>query len=304
MRGTQLARLEGVADHHARPQVATNQAEQPRIANPSGHPGHQEIVLDVVEEFRQVQIDGNAVARPDVGLYLPERSMGTALWSEAEARLGELRVEDRRHDLRDGLLDKPIEYGRNPQHSLAPSRLGDAHPTNRLWTIGAIEQAAADRRPVLARIAREILDAHPVDTGGTFIGFHLTPRAAHVLRRDHLFHQINVQGWLRVATPRLGSPGRVHRRGRVAHDSSLSIRVRPFTPFAFQRPRLVRPLLTSVRSRSPITRRRAALDRACAAWFARTGRQHPVRLDLDQPVGPAGVPRHDLAPPRRTDLPE
>jgi hypothetical protein len=35
-------------------------------------------VLNVVEEFRHVQIDGDAVASPNVALYLPQRSMGGA----------------------------------------------------------------------------------------------------------------------------------------------------------------------------------------------------------------------------------
>src|SRR5262245_33483013 len=122
LRGSQLAWLDGIADHHAGPQVSANQCQQPRIANPSSHSGYQEIVLGVVEELRQVQIDGNAVARLDMGLYLPERSMSTALGSKAEARLGELRIEDRRHDLRDGLLDQPIDYARNTQQSLEIGR--------------------------------------------------------------------------------------------------------------------------------------------------------------------------------------
>ena len=53
--------------------------------------------------------------------------------------------------------------------------------------------------------------------------------------------------------------------------------------------RLLRPLLTSVRSPSSIAARGAVFAGAIAVCFARCGRQHPLRLDLDQPVGPAGT---------------
>jgi hypothetical protein len=58
-----------------------------------------------------------------------------------------------------------------------------------------------------------------------------------------------VQGWLRDHTPRLGSPGRAHRRRRVHHGSSLYFCVRPFTVAPSWISRLVWPLLTSARSR-------------------------------------------------------
>ena len=53
--------------------------------------------------------------------------------------------------------------------------------------------------------------------------------------------------------------------------------------------RLLRPLLTSVRSPSSIAARGAVFTGAIAVCFARCGRQRPLRLDLDQPVGPAGI---------------
>ena len=66
--------------------------------------------------------------------------------------------------------------------------------------------------------------------------------------------QLGVQGWLRGRTPPSGSPGRVRRRWRVHHDSSLRVEVRAFSGV---RPsgssparcdRLLCPLLTPARS--------------------------------------------------------
>jgi hypothetical protein len=97
-----------------------------------------------------------------------------------------------------------------------------------LWAIRAIEHGLPDRRPVAARVGREVLDAHPVNAGRTSIAPHLPPRAPHIACGNDPFHEYIVQGWLHDPTPILGSPGRVRHQSRVGHRSSLSIRVRPF----------------------------------------------------------------------------
>src|SRR3970282_1554983 len=229
------------------PQIATDQSQQPLVAHLSGHAGHQDVVPDVVEHLRRVQIDGDAVARPDISLYLPERSMGETIRPEAEARFRETRIEDRRQDLRDGLLDQPVRDGRYPQRPFAPARFRDQYPAHRLRAVAAITQALANRRPLLARKFGKILNGHAIDSRRTPVGLPPHPRAAQILRREHLLHQCNVQGWLRDPAHAFDSPGRVRHRVRVVHGSSLSIPVRPFAA----RPlRLLRPRLTSVRSRA------------------------------------------------------
>ena len=128
--------------------------------------------------------------------------------------------------------------------------------------IRAIEQGLPDRRPVVARVGREVLDAHPVNAGRTSIGLHLPPRAAHVVRRQRSASiRSSCKAGCVSPTPRLGSPGRVRRHSRVAHRSSLSVRVRPFA-VPSSRARLLRPLLTSVRSRRALLR--GALCSPCA----------------------------------------
>ena len=149
LRRSQLAGLNIVIDQYARPQVATDEGQQSLVVYPSGHAGHQDVVIDVVEELRQVEIDCDAIAGLDVGFYLLERAVGGAFRSEAETRFGELRIEYRRHDLRDGLLDDPINNGRDAQRAFAPTRLRDTDPSYRLGLIAAIAEALADRRIVV-----------------------------------------------------------------------------------------------------------------------------------------------------------
>lgn len=81
-------------------------------------------MIDIVEELRQVEINRDAITGLDVGLYLLECAVGGAFRSEAVARFREVRIEYRRHDLGNGLLDDPINYGRDPQCAFAPSGFG------------------------------------------------------------------------------------------------------------------------------------------------------------------------------------
>ena len=57
-------------------------------------------------------------------------------------------------------------------------------------------------------------------------------------------------------------------------------------------PSPIPPATTASADFCPITPRIAArgavLTLAFAVWFARSGRQHPKRLGLDQPAGPSG----------------
>ena len=44
---------------------------------------HQHVVVDGVEEFRQVNIHGNAIPLLDVGSYLLDSIVGAAVWAES-----------------------------------------------------------------------------------------------------------------------------------------------------------------------------------------------------------------------------
>lgn len=185
-------------------------------------------MVDVVEEFRQVEIHCDAVTGLDVGLDLLECAMGSAFWSEAVTRFGEFRIEDRRHDLGDGLLDHPIYYGRDTQRAFSSIRFRNTDPTYRLRLITAISQGLADRRPVCAGVRREVFDAQTVYARCASVGLHAAPCLLQVGWREYCLHQVFVQGWLGGATPITGSPDRVQCRVRVGHGSSLSVYVRPF----------------------------------------------------------------------------
>ena len=60
--------------------------------NPLGHEPHQDVVVDPVEEFLQVDVHHNAVPGRDIRLRPLHRLMCRALRPKAEALLGERPV--------------------------------------------------------------------------------------------------------------------------------------------------------------------------------------------------------------------
>jgi antitoxin HicB len=96
--------------------------------------------------------------------------MGGASGSEAETRLGEVRVEDRREDLQDGLLDHPIGYRRDPQRTFPSRALRDHDPQHRRGSVAAIQQGLANRGPMLPHEVGELLQDHPVTAGSALVG--------------------------------------------------------------------------------------------------------------------------------------
>ena len=67
-------------------------------------------MLDAVEKLRQVNVDDMSVALPDDLLNLLRGSMGGSAGAKAKTRFRKSRIEDRRQDLTDGLLNETVNY--------------------------------------------------------------------------------------------------------------------------------------------------------------------------------------------------
>ena len=80
-----LALSDETTHHHPRLQVAADQTKQTLIGNPLCQPGHQDIVVDLVEELLQVDVDQDVVALFDVVMGLLNRLPGIPARSEAVA---------------------------------------------------------------------------------------------------------------------------------------------------------------------------------------------------------------------------
>ena len=128
--------------------------------------GHQSVVINSVEKFRQVNIDNEPIAIGDVGLRLCHRLVGGAPRPEAVAVLAERRVPQRLEPLQHRLLDHAIDHGWNAEVADPAVRLRDFDPTHRLRLVGSLEQLIPNLRPVLTSGRPwQSLDGHPVDAG-------------------------------------------------------------------------------------------------------------------------------------------
>ena len=83
------------------------------------------------------------------------------------------------------LLDHPVQHRRDAERPHPATGLRDFHPSHRLWLVRAAEQLLPDARPVLAAVALECFDGHPVDARGTAVRHHPRVRRRHVLAAQH-----------------------------------------------------------------------------------------------------------------------
>ena len=95
MRGTLPAPHTDAPAHHPRFQEAADDPEQAFVADAPCQAGHQNIVVDPVEKFLEIQIGHDPVALGNVLPRLGERVMSAAPRAETETRRREGRVEDR-----------------------------------------------------------------------------------------------------------------------------------------------------------------------------------------------------------------
>ena len=152
--------------------------------------GHQSVVIDPVEKFRQVDIDDEPITFDDIGLRLRHRLLGRAARPEAVAVLAECRVPQRLKPLQHRLLDHTVDHGWNAEVARPAGRLRDFHPTHRLRLVAPLEQLFFDLRPARFEDVRQSFDGDPVDAGRPFVAHHRTQRRFYVVRVTDRLHQM------------------------------------------------------------------------------------------------------------------
>ena len=114
----------------------------------TGDTCHQDIVLDSVEKFRQINVGGVAVATTDRGSHLLGGSMSRAFRSKAVTRLREVRIEDRCQRLVRWLVGSGdrsrLEFR---VRTLTAIGFGDDLSPHRSGAVSAIEKLLSDLWP-------------------------------------------------------------------------------------------------------------------------------------------------------------
>ena len=170
-------------------QVATEDPQHRLILDPLCQPPHQHVVVHPVEKLLQVHIHHPSSPFLDVLLRFAHRIVCSAPRPEAVAVPTERRVEPRLQHLQDGLLDEPVQHGRNPQLPDPSPTLRYLLPSYRLRLVGPRQQPLSDLPPVPAQVLWQLLHAHPVDARTALILPHAFQRSYEVGTPDHLLHQ-------------------------------------------------------------------------------------------------------------------
>ena len=75
LRRTFLGRTHQPVFQYSRVKERSDEFEQPLVANPLAHQSHEDVVIDAIEEFLQIQVDHPSVARGKIGLRTLYRLM-------------------------------------------------------------------------------------------------------------------------------------------------------------------------------------------------------------------------------------
>jgi hypothetical protein len=170
--------------------MTANQPEQPLVPDALHEPPHQHVVVHAVEEPLQVHVHHEATTFVHVALRLRDRVVGAASRPKALAVRRKARVESRPEHLQDGLLDEPIDDGRDAELSLASARLRDRVPSHRRRLVRAREQSLAQRGPMRLQVLRQLIHRHPVDAGAAPVLPRPLQRGLKVRALAHALHEV------------------------------------------------------------------------------------------------------------------
>ena len=181
--------------HHPRVEERTDELQHALVGNPCRNAGHQQVMVDSIEEFFEVDVDHVVVALGNVLLGLGHGLLGRASRSESVAVLGKRRVPPRLQDLKHRLLDQSVDDTRHAELSDPAIRLGDFDPLHRLRRVGSCQQLFPNGWPVLTQVGHAVVDSPPIDSGASLVFPDAFPRPFQVFSLANLLHESFFECW-------------------------------------------------------------------------------------------------------------
>jgi len=111
--------------------ITLNQFEKTLILNLAAKVRHQQIMINPVKEFRQIDIHREAVSFLDDALHLFNRLLPITMGPKSKTIVRESGIENGRKHLGNGLLDHTIRNGWNPQLASSTIRFIDFNTSDR-----------------------------------------------------------------------------------------------------------------------------------------------------------------------------
>jgi hypothetical protein len=121
-----------------------NQLQHATVADVLGHSSAQSLMLDAIEELRQVDIDCDAVAFVEIAGCLSDGGLGSPISAEPVTAVMKGRLEERFKLKQDRLLNDAIDDIGNAQTTLTSARFGNPNPTNVTWHVRSRNQSLAN----------------------------------------------------------------------------------------------------------------------------------------------------------------
>ena len=209
--------------HHPGPQIPSDQPQHLLVPNHFRDPLHQNVMVDVVEELRDINIHHPVLARADVSLRRSYGVVRAAPRTKTVARLAEPRIENRLQHLQQRLLYHPIHHRRYAERTRPPVRLRDVHPPYGARRPSPGHEFRPHLRAVAPPMNFEFVDGHPIDPSRATVAFDRCPRPRQVRLGDHLVHQIFVHHFLsRVSRHAPWLPPAWARHGSTASAAACS----------------------------------------------------------------------------------
>ena len=203
--------------HHPGPQIPSDQPQHSLVPNHFRDPLHQNVMVDVVEELRDINIHHPVLARADVSLRRSYGVVRAAPRTKTVARLAEPRIENRLQHLQQCLLYHPIHHRRYTELTRPPVRLRDVHPPYRARRPSPGHEFRPHLRAVALPMNFEFVDGHPIDPRRAPVAFDRRPRPP-TSAASTLMSMLGCRV-ARASGPRRRPPGRVcrqeYRHGQV-----------------------------------------------------------------------------------------
>jgi hypothetical protein len=151
--------------HDAAVQIRAYQTDDSGVVEALLQAVHEDVVIDAIKEFLQIDINHNLSARLDVALCRENRVVGAPARPKAVAVCAEGWVKYRLQHLQQCLLDQPIRDRRDAQLALAAVRFRDRYPSYRTGPVPPLPQLVADRRPRRDQMACGLFNVQTIHAG-------------------------------------------------------------------------------------------------------------------------------------------
>ena len=173
--------------HYTRFQILAYQTFGVRVTDDTTDIAHQLVLGNFVEELFQINVNYPFIAIIQVFKKFKNGLLAITTRTKAIAMFLELRLEDGRKDLDDGLLDSSVQHGRDAKFTHTSVPLGYLNPTHWGGLILAFKDGLLDTIPIRTHVFAKLVNMHAVNAHTSLFGENMGLSLDYVLCGENLF---------------------------------------------------------------------------------------------------------------------